>query len=84
MEKIKIKCLSELYKEKHEHYIKYKCPEVMNVYCSGIYFKDESNPDHCGISISFHGYPNPISRSQQAQIINLINFACNTSFELEE
>ena len=84
MEKIKIKDLSELHKEEHEHYIKYKCPEVKNVYCTGIYFKDENNPDCCGISIGFHGYPNPLSISMQEIILKAINAACNTYFELEE
>jgi len=84
MEKIKIKDLSDLYKEEYEHYIKYKCPEVKNVYCTGIYFKNENDPDCCGIQISFNSYPKTISISMQERILKAINAACNTYFELEE
>ena len=80
----KIKDLKDLSKEEHEHYIKYKCPSVKNVYCSGIYFKNENDPYCSGIQISFHSYPKPISRAQQEHIIKIINCACNTEFVLED
>ena len=68
----------------HEHYIKYKCKDVRAVYSTGIYFKDENNPENSGINFGFFGHPNPLSKRNQAQILIAINAICNTEFELEE
>jgi len=77
-----IKDLSYLYE--HEHYIKYRCPNVRDIYCTGLYFKDENNPENSGINISYHGYPEPLSKKAQAQILLAINAMCDTDFVLED
>lgn len=77
---IKIEDLS--YLPEHEHYIKYKCNRVDEVYCTGIYFKDENNPESSGMNIGYHGYPKPLSQNDQELVLTAINAACNTNFQL--
>jgi len=74
--------LSQLYH--HEDYIKLCCKEVKEVFVTAIYFKDGNNPASCGVSIAFHGHPDPLTSRIQAVILKAINAACNTNFVLRE
>lgn len=67
----------------HEEHIKERCKFVKHVFSTSIYFKSESSPETSGLSISYHGFPFELTKTDQARMILAINAICDTDFQIE-